>query len=226
MDYLNYLLLGVGFGFIHAMEPDHLIGVATIVSTSRNKWLAFNRGAIWGLGHTLAILVFYLFIKIFGSSVEKVLFVNLEGFVGFMLIALGLRICYKLLKGKNHFHFHIHDGGNKHSHFHSHKLDNIHEHVHLPFGIGIVHGLAGSGAIILALTLEAPYRILGVFYIVLFGLGSCLAMGLLSGILVGTIDKIGKWMHKFEWVAIASSTIIAAASCILGYGILKKSGIF
>lgn len=226
MDLLTFLLFGIGFGFLHALEPDHLVGVATIASTTQSRWLAFHRGAIWGVGHTLTILVIYLLFQGLGLVVEEALFIKLESLVGLMLIFLGLRIFYKLLKDKYHLHHHQHKTGNEHLHFHSHKSKNNHEHVHLPFGIGIVHGLAGSGAIVLALAIETSNQTLGALYIVFFGLGSCIAMGLFSGFLVSSIEKINQWAHNFDRVVMTSVTVIAAVSCVLGYGIIQNSGIF
>lgn len=226
IELFTFLILGIGFGFLHALEPDHLAGVATIASTTRDKWRAFHKGAVWGLGHTLTILIIYLLFQGLGLAVNDELFVKLESFVGLMLVILGLRIFYKLVKDKYHFHPHKHDSENKHLHLHSHKSNEFHEHFHLPFGIGIVHGLAGSGAIILALAIETQNQLIGFLYIVFFGLGSCIAMGLFSGFLVGSIDKMGEWMHNFEKVVTASVIIIATVSCILGYGIIKNSGVF
>lgn len=226
MELLSFLILGIGFGFIHALEPDHLLGIATIVSTSRKKWFAFTRGAIWGLGHTFTILVLYILFKTLGPVTEKFLDLKLEGLVGIMLIFLGLRVCYKLFKAKNHFHLHRHEAGSEHLHFHSHKLNNTHEHFHLPFSIGIVHGMAGSGAIILALAIESPNMVLGVLYIGLFGMGSCLAMGLFSRFLVGSIDKIGHRIHNYDRAVTVSLAVIATLSCILGYEIIRNAGFF
>lgn len=226
MDLLTFLLFGIGFGFLHALEPDHLVGVATIASSTQSRLLAFHRGAIWGVGHTLTILVIYLLFQGLGLVVEEALFIKLESLVGLMLIFLGLRIFYKLLKDKYHLHHHQHETGNEHLHFHSHKSKNNHEHVHLPFGIGIVHGLAGSGAIVLALAIETSNQILGALYIVFFGLGSCIAMGLFSGFLVSSIEKINQWVHNFDRVITTSVTVIATVSCVLGYGIIRNTGIF
>ena len=225
-DLLTFLLLGIGFGFLHALEPDHLAGMATIASTTRSKRLAFNRGTVWGAGHTVTILALYLIIQGLKLGVNETLFIKLESLVGLMLIILGLRICYKLFKEKYHLHTHQHEKDNKHLHFHYHKLNDSHEHVHLPFGIGIVHGLAGSGAIILALAIETQNQLTGSLYIVFFGLGSCIAMGLFSGFLVDSIDKMGKWSHNFEKVTATAVTIIATVSCILGFGIIRNSGVF
>lgn len=226
MEMITFLVLGLGFGFLHALEPDHLVGVAAIASTTQNKWRAFFRGAVWGLGHTTTILVLYLLFQGLGLALNDSMYVKLESLVGFMLIFLGLRIWYKLIAQKYHFHFHNHQDDDKHLHVHSHALDASHEHTHLPFGIGVVHGLAGSGAIILALAIETSNHTLGAFYIILFGTGSCLSMGIFSGFLVASINKMGHWVNNFERVVLASVTIIATASCILGYEIIRGSGVF
>ena len=226
INLLTFFTLGIGFGFLHALEPDHLVGVATIASTTRNKAAAFRRGSVWGIGHTLTILILYLAFQGLKLGIKDTLFVKLESLVGVMLILLGLRIFYKLIKDKHHFHLHQHENDSQHLHLHSHKSNKSHEHLHLPFGIGIVHGLARSGAIILALAIEAQNQFMGALYIVLFGAGSCMAMGLFSGFIVGSIDKMGGCVQNLDKVVATSVTIIATVSCILGFGIIKNSGVF
>ncbi len=226
LDPLYFLILGIGFGFLHALEPDHLAGVATIASTTRDKKRAFRRGVIWGIGHTFTILVLYLLIQSLRLGIQETLFVKLESLVGFMLIMLGLRIWYKLLRDKYHFHHHQHEEGNSHLHLHSHKIENSHDHTHVPLGIGIVHGLAGSGAIILALTIEVHNQFVGTIHILLFGFGSSVAMGIFSGLIVGSIDKMGRLINNFDRMITTAVSIIATISCILGYGIMVDSGLF
>lgn len=225
-DLFTFLLLGIGFGFLHALEPDHLVGVASIASNAESGKTGFRRGAIWGIGHTLTIFILYLVLHELRISVNETIFMKLESLVGVMLIFLGLRIWYKLIKEKYHFHPHRHEDDERHLHFHSHKSGESHEHVHLPFGIGVVHGLAGSGMIILSLTMKIQNPLVGALYIGLFGAGSCIAMGLFSGFLAGSIDKIGEYTNNFERVLTTSVTIVATVSCVLGYKIIINSGVF
>mgnify|MGYP001171937452 FL=1 len=226
MDLLTFLMLGIGFGFLHALEPDHLTGVATIASSTRSKLMAFQRGVVWGIGHTLVILILYIVMQGLRLRVNETEFIKLEILVGVMLILLGLRIWYKLLKGKYHFHPHKHEDEIGHLHFHSHKLNESHEHIHIPFGIGVIHGLAGSGAVILALTLQIKNQLMGALYIILFGAGSCIAMGMFSGFIVSSIDIMGTRVKNFDKVVTIAVTIIATVSCLLGYRIIRNSNLF
>ena len=66
----------------------------------------------------------------------------------------------------------------------------------------------------------------GVLYILFFGLGSCIAMGIFSGFLVGSIGRIGEWVDHSGRVFTTSLTIIAFISCFIGYGIIRDSGVF
>jgi ABC-type nickel/cobalt efflux system permease component RcnA len=114
----------------------------------------------------------------------------LEAAVGIMLILLGADVLRRLLRERLHFHSHSH-GASRHIHAHSHAGERRHEasghdHEHPHFlprralVIGLVHGLAGSAALVL-LTVEAMDSLLsGLLYMALFGLGSILGMGLLS----------------------------------------------
>ena len=114
----------------------------------------------------------------------------LELAVGVMLVLLGAEVLYRLWRGPVHFHAHRHEGGTKHFHAHAHEGESQkhdpdrHEHGHgFPLRamvVGMVHGMAGSAALIL-LSLEALRTpAWGLAYIALFGIGSIIGMAVLS----------------------------------------------
>jgi len=105
-----------------------------------------------------------------------------ESIVGVMLILLGIWTVNKLRREKFHFHVHTHDG-NTHTHLHSHAEGPAHDHAHVPFSVGIVHGLAGSGALVVLTMSTMANAIDGVLFIAFFGIGLIFAMSLIASAL-------------------------------------------
>jgi len=107
-----------------------------------------------------------------------------------MLILLGLDVLRRARRRHLHFHFHRHADGTVHWHAHAHAPDDshafLHEHAHTSgfpvraLIVGLVHGMAGSAALIL-LTLQSVHSVeLGMRYMLLFGIGSIAGMASLS----------------------------------------------
>ncbi len=170
------LILGFILGIKHAFEPDHVIAVSTIVNESKKPYKAIIIGTVWGLGHTTMLLVVGILVLILRISIPQNLSLIFELIVGIMLIFLGLRA---VIGGKIKLHVHKHKHGELlHEHLHEVKKP-IHFH-RLPFMIGLVHGLAGSGALMLLVLSSISSLLDGLLYILVFGLGSILSMSLAS----------------------------------------------
>jgi len=212
MSVIALLFLGVLFGMQHATEADHLAAVATLVAREKQLRAAIRQGVFWGFGHTLTLLLFGGAVMVIGIALSDRWTHALEGAVGVMLIVLGADLVRRLMRDRVHFHVHMHEGdalgASAHFHAHSHKGENIphdvaqhrHEHRSIPVRavlVGMVHGLAGSSALVL-LTLEqikSPW--LGLIYVVLFGIGSMIGMGLLSAVVAVPLrfsaQRLTKW---------------------------------
>lgn len=186
----SVLLLGLLLGMRHALDADHLAAVATLVTRSRSVGETLWQGVAWGGGHTLTLLLFGGAVLVLGLVLPEPAAAALELAVGVMLIVLGAEVLYRLRRERVHFHVHNHADGARHFHAHAHKgedLDhdaNRHEHSHgFPVRallVGMVHGMAGSAALIL-LSLEAIRSpSWGLAYIALFGIGSIIGMAVLS----------------------------------------------
>ena len=188
---ISILLLGFGLGLQHATEADHLAAVSTIVSERKNLLSASIVGGLWGVGHTISLffvgaLVIFLKLQI-SEGVEA----KLEAGVGIMLVLLGLNALRKLYLGKDKVHAHTHDHqGNHHVHFHAHEKDKPAEKWHHNLSprsvfIGMVHGLAGSAALMLLVVPSIPSPTTALLYILIFGIGSIggmMAMSFLIGL--------------------------------------------
>jgi cytochrome c biogenesis protein CcdA len=172
-------------GLKHAFDSDHLVAVSTIVARERSAWRSLWIGLFWGLGHTLTLLVVGLLVLGLKKQIPPPVGLSLECLVGVVLICLGLATLYDCWRKRVHAHRHVH-GGAFHTHFHMHADSPAHQHSHpvrlglKPLLIGIVHGLAGSAALMLLILAAIPSPALGLLYIVIFGCGSIVGMGLVS----------------------------------------------
>ena len=173
---VSILALGFLLGLRHAVEADHVAAVSTIASESQSILGSSFVGALWGIGHTLSLLIAGAAIVLFHFEISARVSLVLEFAVGLMLIALGLKALRKLLHGgRLHMHVHQH-GGRVHAHPHFHDaarerdVHGSHHGVKLqrrPIVIGMIHGLAGSGALMLLVlsTIRQPF--VALFYVLI-----------------------------------------------------------
>jgi ABC-type nickel/cobalt efflux system permease component RcnA len=191
MTLLNTLLLGFLIGLKHALEVDHVAAVASLVSKTTSIRECLTLGTSWGLGHIITLFIFSSIVLILDTVVSAQLALTLEFFVGCMLVFMGGTIIKNIVKKRIHLHMHNHSDGTTHLHFHSHLQDNVeHQHTHpKQFSIrallvGMMHGMAGSAALIV-LTLDSVLSIgARLVYIFLFGVGSVVGMILLSLLII------------------------------------------
>jgi len=188
------LALGLAIGLQHAFEPDHIAAVTTQVIRQKNKSQSLKElikkgtlnssiiGAIWGAGHTTTLVLVGLLVYLLSVNIPDVFFISSEFIVGVMLIFLAITTFSnkKLFKIK-HMHSHAHKDGTIHTHPHDHNGD--HKHSHKSYLIGCIHGLAGSGAllVVIAGTLSSIQDILS--FILIFGVGSIIGMTLVSSLI-------------------------------------------
>ncbi len=178
---LSVLALGFILGIKHAVEPDHVIAVSTMASKSKKIWHASLAGVFWGIGHTATLFIVGIAFILMKGEIPETLAMSLEFLVGIMLVYLGVTTILSL---RNiHVHEHEHDG-EEHKHIHSHQHEGNHNHIHehkkvsfvKSMLIGFVHGLAGSGAMIL-LTMSTVKSVWeAVMYILIFGVGTVIGM--------------------------------------------------
>ena len=155
-------------GFTHALEADHLLAVSNIVTRRPSMALAMKDGIAWGLGHTSTILLIGFLMLALRVGISADVFHWLEAGVGLMLLGLGTWRLYKVAR-----HRRLHHGQVPHDHRHDHKL---------AYGVGLVHGLAGSGALVLLVMTRLTGNLEAMAYLLIFGLGSVAGMWLASGL--------------------------------------------
>jgi sulfite exporter TauE/SafE len=185
---LAILVIGFVLGLHHAIEADHLAAVSTIVSEKKDLFTASLVGGLWGVGHTIALLCVGSLVILAKFQISESVEAGLEAAVGVMLIALGANALRKLFTERVHAHVHRH-GEREHLHFHTHGSEpaapSHHRFSPRSILIGMVHGLAGSAALMLLIvpTISSPF--VGFLYIAVFGVGSIggmMAMSFLIGI--------------------------------------------
>lgn len=184
----SVLLIGFVLGLRHATEADHLAAVSTIVSEKKNLFTASIVGGFWGIGHTISLFVVGLLVIFLKLQISKPVEAKLEAVVGLMLVILGLNAIRKLFQTKKiHVHTHQHDG-HTHTHIHTHREETA-EKSHHRFSprsviVGMIHGLAGSAALMLLVVPTISSPILAMIYILVFGIGSIGGMMVMS-LLIG-----------------------------------------
>ena len=192
----SVLGLGLLLGMQHALEADHLAAVSSVVSRRSGLRSISWHGAVWGIGHTLTLLVVAGTCIVLKTQLTDSTADVLELGVGFMLVGLGAHVLWRLWRDRVHFGTHEHADGTRHMHAHSHARDahrshhhSRHEHDHpeaMPWRtllVGTMHGMAGSAALVVlaASSIESPWA--GIAYVLLFGLGSVIGMAALSAII-------------------------------------------
>jgi hypothetical protein len=191
---LSILLLGFLIGVQHTMEADHVAAVATLASQSPSARRTLGLGAAWGLGHSVPLFLLGAAVLLTDWVLPAGLGRWLDFGVGLMLVALGGELLVRVARRGIHVHPHRHGDGVLHVHAHSHAGDAAqhspqHEHRHgraltgKAILVGMVHGLAGSGPLIL-LTLETLHSFAwGLVYIAVFALGTLAGMALLTAVI-------------------------------------------
>src|SRR5690348_16418480 len=90
ISFLSIIAIGFFFGMRHATDPDHVIAVSTIISRQNKNSRAALTGMVWGVGHTLTILVVVTAISLFGVVIPTRIGLSMEFSVGLMLVILGV----------------------------------------------------------------------------------------------------------------------------------------
>ncbi len=199
-------ILGLGFllGMQHALEADHIAAVSSIASRRSEVADIVKHGLTWGVGHTLTLFAFAGAAILLGHAIPEHLSRPLETAVGLMLVGLGGHVLWRLWRDRVHFHRHHHRDGMVHFHAHSHAGETVphakarHAHAHgfrwRTLLVGLMHGMAGSAALLVLTVTQASSPVAGLVYIALFGIGSMVGMGLLSTVIAVPIAISARWL--------------------------------
>ena len=242
---MTQLLALAGFGFLlgmrHATDADHVIAVTTILNRSRRFLDTTLIGALWGLGHTVTVVIVGVLIIGFNVVIPPPVGLAMEFAVALMLIGLGILNLTGGLRSFTervtppapiHAHDHAHSG-ESHAHLHGHG-----EHPGLvatlgryqlirPVVVGLVHGLAGSAAVALLVLATIQDTGTAVAYLFIFCIGVGAGMAVLTTIIGLPFMISGARSAQINrWLTIGSGMLSLAFGLLLAYEIGFVGGLF
>jgi hypothetical protein len=202
--------LGFLLGMQHALEADHIAAVSSIAARRSHIGDIVKHGLTWGLGHTMTLFAFAGAAILLGHAIPERLARPMETAVGIMLVGLGTHLLWRLWRDRVHFHRHGHGDGTVHIHAHSHagetaahaSLAHAHAHAHAhaqgfrwrTLLVGLMHGMAGSAALLVLAVSQAASPAAGLGYVALFGIGSMVGMGALSAVIAVPLAVSARWL--------------------------------
>jgi ABC-type nickel/cobalt efflux system permease component RcnA len=182
------LLVALGLAFLlglrHASDPDHLVAVTSLVAAEDGDTRKAARlGAWWGVGHASALLAIGVPLIVFKTELPAGLESGAEKAIGALILVLAARVIFKWARGDYRATGHAHDDG----HGHRRHLRRGHGHRHVKvrsrgqaLSIGLLHGLAGTGAVVLLLIAALPNRLEAGLALAVFAPMSIVSMAALT----------------------------------------------
>jgi hypothetical protein len=209
-DPLTAILLGALLGLRHATDADHVVAVTAIVARERSLLRAARVGALWGVGHTLTLLVVGGAIVTFRFVIPPRVGLGLEFGVALMLILLGFTNLRGGAPGS---------GGQ--------AAVNDGTSAVRPFLVGLVHGLAGSAAVALLVLATIRGTIPALIYLLVFGLGTVAGMVAVTVILAAPALYAGARVARFNLgVRLAAGVLSVAFGVLLARELIVEGGLF
>ncbi len=211
--------LGTLLGMRHALEPDHLAAISTLMTGERSSANAAWLGACWGLGHTLTLLATGALLVVLQTEMPALAAQVLELCVILLLIGFGARAMYqgacRVPAGPTHSH--RRPGASSPFLVDRWTLAR-------PLLVGAVHGLAGSGAMTALVVTTLPSTVTRLGYLMLFGVGSTVGMAALSGLLGWPLARLGAHHMFVRSVSLAVGGVSIALGLFWGYPLI--AGLF
>lgn len=205
LTFTSAIFLGILIGFKHALEGDHVIAITTIKNDNNKIFNIIWVGISWGLGHSLPLIVLGSIVLILKNQLLENIN-NLSNFfeilVGIMLIFLGGQIIIRNLLNSNHFHYEksnkisLHTSHKKNERKYKNHQDNHYFFNILPFirpksfFIGVLHGLAGTGALMIILLPNHSSFFQGIIFLVSFSIGTIFSMSFIALVLFAPLKQI------------------------------------
>ena len=184
------IFVSVALGLRHASDPDHLAAVTTLIASEEDRKPARKAGLLgllWGLGHGTTLVALGLPLVLAGRHLPNLVQQAAETLVGVLIVLLAVRLL-RWRRGLFHTHPHTYGSGRIHAHVHSHREEIAHTHTHsvpprtplAAYGVGLVHGIGGSGGLTLLLLSTIPDPAQATETLMIFAAGTTISMALLS----------------------------------------------
>ena len=230
---LTWVIFGFLLGLQHALEADHIAAMASITADKKGFRPILRHGALWGIGHAVTLGAFGGAVYALKLTLDETLATGLEFAVGAMLVLLGSRVLYVIARSRIHFHVHRHGPEQVHLHAHSHAGDvadhrlSAHAHPHpqrhwgRSLAVGMIHGLAGSAALVALAAASAPSVPLGLAFMALFGLGSVAGMALFSAMIAVPLSYTA---NGLTWASRGLQVLAGVIALGLGLHIMVETG--
>jgi hypothetical protein len=207
---LSAAALGFLLGLKHATDADHVVAITTIVSRERSFRRAAWIGGLWGVGHSLTVLLVGGALVVFRIEMPPRVGLTLEFGVALMLIILG----FNNLRPANAAKSHKHDIPA--------RFNGIR-----PVIIGVVHGLAGSAAAALLVLAAIPDTMYALAYLFIFGVGTIAGMTLITAILaVPSVYAADRVVRLQSGIRLAAGALSLVFGIFIAREIIVNGGLF
>ena len=224
---LTFCVLGFANGVRHALEPDHLAAVSTLVADQRSARASVRYAAAWGAGHAAMLVLVGGALAVMEKQLPEAASDALELVVAVVLVALGVRgIAQALRAGRAGVASFSHAHG-EHAHSHAGPLDHLHVRsvtlARLPFLVGLVHGLAGSGAMAALVAGHVGSPASGVSFIAVYALGAAAGMSALAGVLGWPLAHLARSGRAFTAIVGLSALVSLGVGLAWGLPIVARA---
>ena len=197
MEIFGLMSLGLFLGMTHAMDADHIAAVSAMWNRQGGKHGLMRQGLYWSAGHGIALLALCGVLLSTGQALSEQNYAWLELGASLLILYLGAQLIWRMYRRRINIHIHEHDG-KRHLHMHSHLNDHsksdatiphdqlAHDHNHankspfLALLVGLAHGAAGSGSLMVLSVTATSSITLSFLYVILFCIGALVGMGLLT----------------------------------------------
>ena len=213
------IVLGLLVGLRHSVEPDHLTAVSTLVGETRGAGPGALLGALWGLGHTLALVAVGAILIAIGATLPVRAGAAFELAVAAMLLVLGARAIIVATRAAA-----AGEPGPAAAATHALRPSDRRARAWRPLVIGLVHGLAGSGALTAIVFAELPGTAARLIYMALFGLGSIAGMTLVSGAAGATLRIVARSSGARRGLGVATGALSIAIGVLWSIPLWSRLG--
>ena len=201
------IVLGILVGLRHAFEPDHLTAVSTLVGETHSAQHGALLGVLWGVGHTISLVAVGVTLALVNATLPARAGMAFELGVALMLLLLGARAIAVATRGHA-------------SHAHT-PMPAGRRPRWRPLAVGLVHGLAGSGALTAIVFAQLSGSAARIAYMVLFGAGSIAGMAIASGVAGATLQILACSNEVRRRIALATGVVSIVIGLSWGIPLLR-----